>query len=167
MIGACKNFTSSLIDRQWKMKIVGPSNVKTFIALFESLYTNNVFVAILFSKLAFKVFDVVRKIQINCIHSWFKLTFLDTMIVNVNYLCISQNGFCNKDIMHLPFKILWYLIIWSAPSCQNSVMKDSINWKHGYRVSCCGASSIICRTWLYFWHHYNLMAQHYCTFTMS
>ena len=51
------------------MKIVGPSNVKTFIALFESLYTNNVFVAILFSKLAFKVFDVVRKIQINCIHS--------------------------------------------------------------------------------------------------
>ena len=54
MIGACKNFTSSLIDRQRKMKIVGPSTVKTFIALFESSYTNKDLVAILFSKLAYR-----------------------------------------------------------------------------------------------------------------
>ena len=40
-----------------KNEIVVPSNVKTFIALFESSYTNNVLVAILFSKLAFKGFD--------------------------------------------------------------------------------------------------------------
>ena len=156
------------------MKIVRPSTVKTFIALFKSSCTNNVCSSDLIFEIIIWRFwcrpiDIssVFLIQINCIYSRVNLTFVDTMIVNVNCLCISQNGFCNKDIMHLPFKILWYLIIWSAPSCQNSVMKHSINWKHGYRVSCCGASSIICRTWLYFWHHYNLMAQHYCTFTMS
>ena len=47
-----------------KNEIVGPSNVKTFIALFESSYTNNVLVAILFSKLAFKGFNVVRNDRI-------------------------------------------------------------------------------------------------------
>ena len=43
-----------------KNEIVGPSNVKTFIALFESSYTNNVLVAVLFTQLAFIGFDVVR-----------------------------------------------------------------------------------------------------------